>query len=580
MSRKSRREHKTLRHGARILLWGLLAMLLLYTCGCVLALKLAGSRALEEMNQLAELYIDELDDRLLRVSRHLFTVIQEKSSPDSVFWKYEPMLETGQNTSYPTEWLRRNFFSCSWEYGTEYIFFVCTSGKKFYQLTINSEGGYIMDADLQAAVLSQMENLEDEVYSVKKKWDVIACGKERYLCKIAQNGGVSLGCVVKAESILEAFSGLKLSRDGSVALVDGSGQVTAVLRADGISDTEGGIRGGQYTIEKELARAPYGIRIQFSWASLMQTLLVSLAVMLWLAVAFLAVGAGLLGYMKQKILSPMERFMKNLEQYDEGDYTYEVTEWELLELEQADEKFRRMLHQIRRLKITLYEREMEKQRVEMDYLRLQIRPHFYLNCLNFICSMIDFGRHDTAREMSRITAAYLTYIFRSGGEAVPVSAEMDHCRNYLKILLLRYPDAFEYYFEEHEEVQDAVLLPFLIQVFVENAAKHALTLERKVLISVTVYPEDRESGTYLNLYISDTGDGFPEEVLKKLQAGESLEENGRHVGISNCLKRFRYCYGETGEIYFQNSPIGGAVVDIHIPYKKREEGADESSSGR
>ena len=60
-----------------------------------------------------------------------------------------------------------------------------------------------------------------------------------------------------------------------------------------------------------------------------------------------------------------------------------MTEGNLLELEQIDGKFRTMIHQIRKLKITLYERELEKQKIEMDYLKMQIRPHFYLNCLNF-----------------------------------------------------------------------------------------------------------------------------------------------------------------------------------------------------
>ena len=53
---------------------------------------------------------------------------------------------------------------------------------------------------------------------------------------------------------------------------------------------------------------------------------------------------------------------------------------------------------------------------------------------------------------------------------VPVTAETNHCENYLKILLLRYPEKFTYYFEVHEEVENAVIFPFLFQVFVENAA--------------------------------------------------------------------------------------------------------------
>ena len=53
-----------------------------------------------------------------------------------------------------------------------------------------------------------------------------------------------------------------------------------------------------------------------------------------------------------------------------------MTEGNLLELEQIDGKFRTMIHQIRKLKITLYERELEKQKIEMDYLKMQIRAAF------------------------------------------------------------------------------------------------------------------------------------------------------------------------------------------------------------
>ena len=64
-----------------------------------------------------------------------------------------------------------------------------------------------------------------------------------------------------------------------------------------------------------------------------------------------------------------------------------MSEGNLVELEQIDDKFRNMIHQIRRLKITLYEQELEKQKIEMDYLKIQIRPHFYMNCLNFITAI-------------------------------------------------------------------------------------------------------------------------------------------------------------------------------------------------
>lgn len=41
-----------------------------------------------------------------------------------------------------------------------------------------------------------------------------------------------------------------------------------------------------------------------------------------------------------------------------------------------------MASQIRTLKIQAYEDALEKQKLELDYMQLQIEPHFYLNALN------------------------------------------------------------------------------------------------------------------------------------------------------------------------------------------------------
>ena len=64
--------------------------------------------------------------------------------------------------------------------------------------------------------------------------------------------------------------------------------------------------------------------------------------------------------------------------------------------------------------------------------------------------------------------------------------------------------------------------------------------------------------------------GFPDDVLCKLQNNENISEDGKHVGLDNCRKRFYYYYKESGKINFENSPLGGAIVDIHIPYETGE----------
>ena len=565
------RKQRTMAQQVKWVLAVLLFALVIYTFGSAVLLEREGRRAVREMDQMSGLYTDELDNRFLRVSRNLFSTIMEKNQPESMFWKYVGMMLAEPFVDYPLTELRQMMLSGIWEYGTEYEFFLYLAQRdEYYQLSIGPDGSYVPSPEIKGAVLAQIRNMEDTSYSVKKKWNIITSGGENYMCKIAQNREVYLGCYVSAKSILQPFSALIAGSSGYVRLVDGDGKIVGILTSRGISDgmgeyareTSGDTR---FSIEKQLSQAPFRIQMQISGERMWDVMMGSIVVLVAVAAILILSSALILLYLRRNILRPMQLFTQNLEKYDEGEYEFRLTEGNLLELEQIDDKFRHMLHQIRRLKITLYEHELEKQKVEMDYLKLQIRPHFYLNCLNFIYSMIDFGQYDHARRMSSITADYLTYIFRNTSDLVPVLAETEHCGNYLKILLLRYPESFDYYVEVHREVENAAIFPFLIQVFVENAAKHALTLEEKILISVTVFPEDREEGKYVNLYISDTGKGFPEEILSRLQDGKSISDGGDHVGITNCLKRFRYYYGKKGEIYFDNSPLGGAIVDIHIP---------------
>jgi len=548
-------------------------------------------QAIKNMNEISELYMDELDNRFFRISRRILINIMEDNSEESVFRKnVELICEDSENDiqiNYAIGKIREDFLQFSWEYGEEYHFFLYLEETgKFINLDLDADTNLLSDK-IKRSLIEKIQSKKDTTYSIKQKWDSLFLEEGNYVYKAAQKKGIYLGCYVNVKDILEPFQKITSGGDGFVQMVSHDGQVIGRITDKGIEDSSRKKEdnkhnnNGKFAVEvygngkkewtmivKEMKRAPFFLELHISGEKMIGILAVVLAALLVLVLVLLSAGYGMVFYLRKYVLSPIQKFTDNLLQYDSGDYTYNITDSNLLELEQMDGQFRKMMHQIRKLKITLYEQELEKQKIEMDFLKLQIRPHFYLNCLNFIYSMIDFKEYQSARKMSAITADYLQYVFKNNLEKVKIEAELNHCRNYLDILLLRYQDGFEYYIEQNEEVINGEIFPFLIQVFVENAAKHALTMERKILISVTVYPEEREEGEFVNIYISDTGKGFPEEILNRLNQGLPLpSSNGHGFGIENCLKRFRYFYGNKGEIYFENSPLGGAIVDIHIPMK-------------
>ena len=65
-----------------------------------------------------------------------------------------------------------------------------------------------------------------------------------------------------------------------------------------------------------------------------------------------------------------------------------------------------------RLKIDAYERERQRQRGQLEYLQLQIKPHFFLNCMTSIHSMAQLHLDEEIQRMAAATAEYFRYIFQ------------------------------------------------------------------------------------------------------------------------------------------------------------------------
>ena len=81
---------------------------------------------------------------------------------------------------------------------------------KLYQLSLSSDGSYTMSSDIAASIHEQIDKLDEKTYAVKRKWDVLECDNEVYICKIAQKWNcIRMHCKCKKylRTILKAFVG-------------------------------------------------------------------------------------------------------------------------------------------------------------------------------------------------------------------------------------------------------------------------------------------------------------------------------------------------------------------------------------
>ena len=136
--------------------------------------------------------------------------------------------------------------------------------------------------------------------------------------------------------------------------------------------------------------------------------------------------------------------------------------------------------------------ELEKQNLEqqLEYLRYQINPHFFMNTLNNIHALVDIDPEkakDTILELSKM----MRYVLYEGNkQGVPLSRELDFIRHYVALMQLRYTDKVRISVLLPGEVPDRQVPPLMLITFIENAFKHGVSYQKESFIEVKIDVKD------------------------------------------------------------------------------------------
>lgn len=274
-------------------------------------------------------------------------------------------------------------------------------------------------------------------------------------------------------------------------------------------------------------------------------------------------------FLRRTILLPLNRLIAAMQKVKNGDLgTFIPKSHSSYEFEVMNKTFNSMASEIKELKINVYEEQLNSQKAELKHLQLQINPHFFLNSLNIIYTLAQVKQYNLIQEMALCLVHYFRYMFRSNSDFVLLEEEIEHTQNYLKIQAMRFPDNLTYDISIPDDLKKCAVPPLLIQTFVENTIKHAVTMDGSIHISINVHLSELDPD-HLQIRIHDTGKGFSEEILQQLQSEKGIyKEEGKHIGIWNVQRRLRLLYEKQATIVFSNSMEGGANVDIQFPLQK------------
>lgn len=271
--------------------------------------------------------------------------------------------------------------------------------------------------------------------------------------------------------------------------------------------------------------------------------------------------------LRQLIFGPLNHLVSNMQVVADGDMNVRITAKNpSTDFNIVNQSFNIMLEQIAVLKVNVYKEKFYRQRAELHELKLQLNPHFLLNSLNMIYTLIKTQHLDIAQEFTLCLIKHFRYVLRKDETFVEVNDEMNFIRNYLRLHQLHYPNRLNYNISMPEYLNRYRIPQLMIENLVENAIKYAPCDSNFILeISLSLSLQTINDETYLKCEIQDNGNGFTDENLYNLNTSEYVALKNTNIGISNIKRRLELIYQGNATITFSNVMPQGALVSISIP---------------
>lgn len=228
-----------------------------------------------------------------------------------------------------------------------------------------------------------------------------------------------------------------------------------------------------------------------------------------------------------------------------------------------DMEFLRILEMMIGFRLSARELKLQQQlrnQAEFKAMQFQVNPHFLFNALNTI-SFVCREDAEKARMLMRVLASFFRYNLNTDTYFLPISREMEHVQDYLQIESCRFEEKLQVEIAlNHTKDIDVPVL--ILQPIVENAVRYGIGEDGIRYVGI----QSRDNAEGMEISVEDHGNGFPEDVLLRIQENR---DPGNHIGLDNVNHRLISIYGQDYGIRIESS-TGGSRVTLRFPYRSKD----------
>lgn len=195
--------------------------------------------------------------------------------------------------------------------------------------------------------------------------------------------------------------------------------------------------------------------------------------------------------------------------------------------------------------------ELKRQNLqaEMDYLRYQINPHFFMNTLNNIHALIDIDTEYAKSAVIELSKMMRYVLYESGSETISLKKDIQFIENYIELMRIRYDSSIDICLDYPATIPNKVAIPpLLLIVFVENAFKHGVSYNHASFIHIRIgYRDDAVTAVISN------------------SRHEKYRPGTTGIGLENVKKRLALIYQDNYTLSIDDSDPAVYTVKLIIP---------------
>ncbi|WP_394991356.1 sensor histidine kinase [Emticicia sp.] len=174
------------------------------------------------------------------------------------------------------------------------------------------------------------------------------------------------------------------------------------------------------------------------------------------------------------------------------------------------------------------EKENERLKSELSFLRSQISPHFMFNLMNSLVSLNRKKSNLVEPVLLKMSDLLRYMLYEKDDKQISLDNEVKYLENYIDLQKVRFADYVDIDFLVQKPLLSKNIEPMLLIPFVENAFKHGVGLVEKPIIKI-------ELQTTVNQLIFKVTNKFSSDK-------QEVKDGASGIGLANVKRRLELLY--------------------------------------